>query len=82
MFELGMHSRPFCTADSCRSKTEATWGILPTPLKVLLKEFEDLFQKGLGKMQELKAQIVVKEEASPKFFKPRAVPHALKERFV
>ena len=53
---------------------------LSTPLKLLLKEFSDLFQKGLGEMGKLKARIFLKECASPKFFKPRAVPYALKEK--
>ena len=51
-----------------------------TPLKLLLKEFSDLFQKGLGEMGKLKARIFLKEGASPKFFRPRAVPYALKEK--
>ena len=53
---------------------------LSTPLKLLLKEFSDLFQKGLGEMGKLKARIFLKKGASPKFFKPRAVPYALKEK--
>ena len=52
----------------------------PTPLKLLLKEFSDRFQKGLGEMGKLKARVFLKEGASPKFFRPRAVPYALKEK--
>ena len=49
-------------------------------LEVLLKQYEDVFQEGLGTMQPFKAKLSVKENAKPVFHKPRPIPFALKEK--
>ena len=37
-----------------------------------------MFKDELGTMKGVKARLFVKPGSSPKFFKPRSVPHALK----
>ena len=46
----------------------------------LLRTYTDIFQESLGKMSGIVAKIRVKQGARPKFFKPRPVPYALKDR--
>ena len=46
----------------------------------LLIAFKELFQEGLGEMKGIQARVRLKPESTSKFFKPRSVPYALKER--
>lgn len=46
----------------------------------LLMAFKDIFQEELGGMKGIQARVRLKPESTPKFFKPRSVPYALKER--
>ena len=47
-------------------------------LNTLLKEYHEIFSDDLGTIQQFKAQIAIKENAKPKFFKPWSVPIAIK----
>ena len=49
-------------------------------LDELLKRYDVIFKQQLGKIKDLKATIRVQSEATPKFFKPRPVAYALRER--
>ena len=45
-----------------------------------MKRYDVIFKQQLGKIKDLKATIRVQSEATPKFFKPRPVAYALRER--
>ena len=49
-------------------------------LNHILSENEEIFRDELGSFNGVKAKIKLKENACPKFFKPRAVPYALKDK--
>ena len=53
--------------------------ILETRLKSLLDKYSDIFKDELGTMNSIRAELLVKENASPRFHRPRPVPFALKE---
>ena len=46
----------------------------------LLKQYEDIFRDELGQCKQIKAKLYVKSEAIPKFYRPRPIPLAMKER--
>ena len=48
-------------------------------LQTLLQTHESLFKEELGTVQPQKATLHVKTDATPKFFKPRPVPFAIKD---
>lgn len=48
-----------------------------TSVKNLLQDYPDVFKPGLGKSKGLPVRILVDEQATPKFHKPRQVPFAL-----
>lgn len=48
-------------------------------LQAILDRFPELFNGGLGKAKGIKAELRVKDDAVPKFFKPRPLPFALRE---
>ena len=50
-----------------------------TRLKSLLDEYSDIFKDELGTMNSIRAELRVKEDARPRFHRPRPVPFALKE---
>ena len=52
---------------------------LPARLEVLLQSYSEVFGEELGTMNSVQARLQVKPDAQPKFFRPRAVPFALKE---
>ena len=47
-------------------------------LDTLLEEYHEIFSDNLGTIQQFKAQLAIKENVKPKFFKPRSVPIAIK----
>ena len=47
-------------------------------LQLLLQKYAPLFSEGLDKLNEFKATIQVDPQVSPKFHKPRPIPHAYK----
>ncbi|XP_054290006.1 uncharacterized protein K02A2.6-like [Macrosteles quadrilineatus] len=49
-------------------------------VKEVLKDFEDVFSEGHGKIKGYKAQIHVQEDANPQHFSARRVPFPLKKR--
>jgi len=49
-------------------------------LDSVLTEFNDIFREGLGHCKKILAKLVLKEGAIPKFFKPRPIPFALREK--
>ena len=44
----------------------------------MLDEHRDLFRDELGTISQYQAKLQVRPDASPKFFKPRTVPFAIK----
>ena len=46
-----------------------------TGLDHLLKKYGDVFQSELGTLKGIRAKLVVPEDTTPKFFKPRSVPY-------
>ena len=52
---------------------------MPSPIEFLLRKYEDVFQEGLATMRPFKADLCLKNDAIPRFHKPRSVPFALKE---
>ena len=48
-------------------------------LEDLLQEFDELFQDGLGTIENFIAKLTLKRDTQPKFFRPRPIPFALKE---
>lgn len=48
-------------------------------LEELLKEFEEIFSNELGLVRNYKATLHLKEGATPKFFRPRTVPLAIRD---
>ena len=49
-----------------------------TELEHLLRKYRDAFNNELGTLNGIKATLVVRENATPKFFKPRLVPYAIR----
>ena len=49
-------------------------------VSLLCKEFSDIFEPNLGKIKDYKAHIYVKPDAHFRFFKPRPVAFALREK--
>ena len=50
-----------------------------TELDSLLMKYPSVFEDKLGTMKHFRAKLEIKEGATPKFFRPRPVPFALKE---
>ena len=48
-------------------------------LDALLKEHREVFIEGLGTMLSVRAELKLKKDASPTFFRPRPIPFALRE---
>ena len=46
----------------------------------LLKQYEDIFRDELGQCKQIKAKLHVKSEAIPKFYRPRPILLATKEK--
>lgn len=49
-------------------------------LKNILEEFSDIFNEPKGRIKNFKAKIILKDEAIPKFMKPRPIPYAIQEK--
>ncbi|CAC5398917.1 unnamed protein product [Mytilus coruscus] len=49
-------------------------------LQDLLRKYPQVFKEGLGTLKGTKARIYVDKDATPKYFKTRPVPYALKEK--
>ena len=49
-------------------------------LDKLLQKYSKVFQEGLGKITGVKARIEVHTDAKPRYFKPRPVPYALRNK--
>lgn len=64
------------------STVKIDWGIIkatgPDSLRKLTTQYSQLFKEELGCVTGVKAELVVREGATPKFCKPRPVPFALK----
>jgi hypothetical protein len=50
-----------------------------TRLKSLLDKYSDIFKNELGTMNSIRAELLVKENASPRFLHPRSVQFVLNE---
>ena len=59
-------------------KRIATVHIKSPNLEMLLQKYEDLFKEELGTIQPQKATLHVETDATPRFFRPRPVPFAIK----
>ncbi|XP_018359976.1 PREDICTED: uncharacterized protein LOC108759161 [Trachymyrmex cornetzi] len=44
------------------------------------EEFSDVFDKPVGTIKDFKAKLILKEDATPRFFKSRPVPFALRDK--
>ena len=51
-----------------------------TRLKQLLYEFDEVFEDTRGTVKGAKAKIYIDPAAKPRYFKPRPVPHALRQK--
>ncbi|XP_011883701.1 PREDICTED: uncharacterized protein K02A2.6-like, partial [Vollenhovia emeryi] len=49
-------------------------------LQEVLKEFADIFEEPKGYIKNFKAKIILKDDAIPKFMKPRPIPYAIQEK--
>ena len=49
-------------------------------LKTLLSKYPKLFAESLGTTKNFTAKLELKGDATPKFFRPRPVPYAMKEK--
>ena len=49
-------------------------------LNTLLKNYQGVFQGGLGTLKDVKVKFIVPDESTPKFFKARNVPYALEPK--
>ena len=57
------------------------WGLIKkvtTDLESVISEHKEVFKDELGTLKGVKAKLYIKPGSRPKFFKPRSVPHALK----
>lgn len=54
--------------------------LCPGEVLQLLDNYSDLFSDELGKFNKFEIELRLKENAVPKFFKPRSIPFALKDR--
>ena len=48
--------------------------------QLLQEKYKDIFQPGLGKLANIRAKLIINEDAQPKFFKVRQIPYALKAK--
>ena len=49
-------------------------------LQVVLNAHQAVFQEGLGKMEGFKVKLHVEPTAKPRYFRPRAIPYALRDK--
>ena len=61
------------------SKDKSLENVVESRLKKLLKEYDCLFEKRLGRIKDYKAKLNLKSDAVPKYSKARTVPFALEE---
>ena len=52
--------------------------LIQTGLQSLLSKYAELFQEELGTLKGVRVKLVVPENATAKFFKPRPVPYAIR----
>ena len=48
-------------------------------LQGVLDKFDEVFSEGLGTIEPFRAKLMVSKDASPKFYKPRSVPFAIRD---
>ena len=61
-------------------KVSATSASIESRVAVLQEQYEEVFSETLGTISPFQAKLSVTPDAQPKFFKPRSVPSALRER--
>ncbi|XP_018316621.1 uncharacterized protein K02A2.6-like [Mycetomoellerius zeteki] len=49
-------------------------------LTTLLKEYSDVFDQPVETIKDFKAKLMLKEDATPRFFKPRPIPFVLRDK--
>ena len=67
---------------NCLSSITLDWKSikhLSTGLDSLLQKYKEIFKDELGTLKGVYSKLVVKQDATPKFFKLRSVPYSLKE---
>ncbi|KAL5475498.1 hypothetical protein EMCRGX_G025319 [Ephydatia muelleri] len=62
------------TVSKAQEKTGQQW------IKVLLRKHPGLFREELGRMSNIAARLMVKEDTSPVFLKARPVPYSLRQK--
>lgn len=48
-------------------------------IESVLKRYQEVFESGLGTLKGVQAKLSLREDCSPKFFRPRTVPYALRD---
>ena len=61
-------------------RVSAARGSPESQITALQGKFQEVFSDTLGTITPFKAKLSVKEDARPKFFKPRSVPYALRDK--
>jgi len=69
-----------CRLDICRAQDSGSGVSPPSSLKPLLEEYKNVFDAPVGVIRDFKAKLILKEDASPKFYKPRPVPFAYRHK--
>ena len=62
-----------------RSIKVATLVTSQEKMKALLRRYGEVFEEGLGQMNTFQATLDLKPQGTPKFFKARSAPFAMKE---
>lgn len=76
----GLLGRDFMSAFSIVFTTKINKICEDKDVDLLLEQYPNLWRDELGAFNKLKVTLELSEKASPKFFKPRPVPFALKEK--
>ena len=59
---------------------KSIFSLQSTTLQDILDQYSSLFQEGLGTLKQSKVKFLLKEGATPKFFKARSVPLTIQQR--
>jgi len=65
---------------NCLTKIRLNWGIVKqvhNGVESLLHKYSDVFRNELGTLRDIKVKLVIPENTTPRFFKPRPVPYAI-----
>jgi hypothetical protein len=60
--------------------TSKTKNTTDEQVKTLIEKYSEVFKEGVGTLKNIKARVLVKSNATPKFHKARQVPYALRPK--